>query len=214
MLSVETIILLAPVFLLAITVHEFAHGYVAYRLGDNTAKNAGRLTFNPLSHLDPFGTLAIIFIGFGWAKPVPVDPRNFANPRQDNLWVAFAGPLSNFTVAFALGLVFRIFSPMLVGSEVGEIFLKMLYLGVWINLILTIFNLLPIPPLDGFHILEGLVSEETYLKLQPLARYGPMILLGLILLSSFGGFHIFARIFGPFVGFFGSLFTGQSFGFL
>lgn len=213
MFNIERLILLAPVFLLAITVHEFSHGYIAYKLGDPTAKNAGRLTFNPLAHLDLFGTLAIIFIGFGWAKPVPVDPRNFANPRKDNLWVALAGPVSNFIAAFVFGLLFRVFSPLLVGSQVGEIIIMMIYLAVWINLILTIFNLLPIPPLDGFHILEGLVSNETYVKLQKYARYGPMLLLGIILLSSFGGFHIFGIIFGPFVQLFGSLFTGQNFGF-
>ncbi len=213
MFNLERLVLLAPVFLLAITVHEFSHGYIAYRLGDPTAKMAGRLTFNPLAHLDLFGTLAIIFIGFGWAKPVPVDPRNFANPRKDNLWVALAGPVSNFITAFVFGLIFRLFSPLLAGSQVGEIILMMIYLAVWINLILTIFNLLPIPPLDGFHILEGLVSTETYVKMQPFVRYGPMILIGLILLSSFGGFHFFAIVFGPFVQLFGSLFTGQNFGF-
>ena len=213
MFNLERLVLLAPVFLLAITIHEFSHGYIAYRLGDPTAKNAGRLTFNPLAHLDLFGTLAIIFIGFGWAKPVPVDSRNFAEPRRDNLWVALAGPVSNFLTAFAFGLIFRLFSPLLVGSSVGEIILAMIYLAIWINLILTMFNLLPIPPLDGFHILEGLVSYETYVKMQSFARYGPMILLGLILISSFGGFHFFGIIFSPFVSFFGSLFTGQNFGY-
>lgn len=213
MFNFEKLILLAPVFLLAITVHEFSHGYIAYRLGDPTAKNAGRLTFNPLSHLDLFGTLAIIFIGFGWAKPVPVDPRNFTNPRKDNLWVALAGPVSNFISAFVFGLMFRLSAPILAGSQIGEVALSMIYLAVWINLILTIFNLLPIPPLDGFHILEGLVSNEMYLQLQTFVRFGPMILLGLILVSSFSGFHIFAMIFGPFVNLFGSIFTGQNFGF-
>lgn len=213
MLGLEKILLLAPAFLLAITIHEFSHGYIAYRLGDPTAKNAGRLTFNPISHLDPFGTLAILFIGFGWAKPVPVDPRNFSDPRRDNLWVALAGPASNFLTAIAFGILFRLLSTIITGPGIGEIIILMIYLAVWINLVLTIFNLLPIPPLDGFHILEGLVSYETYIKLQQYARIGPMILLGLILLSSLSGIHIFAAIFGPFVKFFGSLFTGINFGF-
>jgi len=211
--NLERLILLAPAFLLAITIHEFSHGYIAFRLGDPTAKDAGRLTFNPLSHLDMFGTLALLFIGFGWAKPVPVNPHNFANPRKDNLWVALAGPASNFVSAFFFGLLFRALSPFLSSFEVGHIILGMIYLAVWINLILTIFNLLPIPPLDGFHILEGLVSYENYIKLQQFARIGPMILLGLILVSSFAGIPIFSKIFGPFLRVFGYLFTGQDFGF-
>ena len=213
MFNFERLILLAPAFMLAITVHEFSHGYIAYRLGDPTAKEAGRLTFNPISHLDLFGTLALLFIGFGWAKPVPVNPYNFANPRKDNLWVALAGPASNFISAFFFGLLFRALHLFLSGSEIGQVILVMIYLAVWINLILTIFNLLPIPPLDGFHILEGLVSYESYVKLQEFSRYGPMILLGLILVSSFAHIPIFAIIFGPFLKIFGALFTGQSFAF-
>jgi Zn-dependent protease len=211
--NLNNLVLIAPAFLLAITVHEFSHGYIAYRLGDPTAMNAGRLTFNPIKHLDVFGTLALLFIGFGWAKPVPVDPRNFADPRRDNVWVALAGPVSNFISALAFGIIFRITSPFLGNSEIGHIVLMMIFFGVWINLILTIFNLLPIPPLDGFHILEGLVSYENYIRLQQFARVGPMILLGLIVVSSFSGLHIFAVIFGPFVRFFGTLFTGQNFGY-
>jgi len=211
--NLERLILLAPAFLLAITIHEFSHGYIAYRLGDPTAKDAGRLTFNPIAHLDLFGTLALLFIGFGWAKPVPVNPYNFADPRKDNLWVALAGPASNFISAFFFGLLFRALNPFLGGSEIGQVILVMIYLAVWINLILTIFNLLPIPPLDGFHILEGLVSHENYIKLQQYSRYGPMVLLGLILISSFAHIPIFAIIFGPFLKVFGALFTGQSFAF-
>ncbi|MCP4580453.1 MAG: site-2 protease family protein [candidate division Zixibacteria bacterium] len=213
MFDLERLILLAPAFLLAITIHEYSHGYIAFRLGDPTAKDAGRLTFNPISHLDIFGTLALLFIGFGWAKPVPVNPRNFANPRQDNLWVALAGPASNFIGAFFFGLLFRALSPLLSGFEIGQVALAMIYLAVWINLILTIFNLLPIPPLDGFHILEGLVSYENYIRLQEFARFGPMILLGLILVSSFARIPIFSIIFSPFLRIFGYLFTGQNFGF-
>jgi Zn-dependent protease len=213
LVDLKHIILLAPAFLLAITVHEFSHGYIAYRLGDPTAKDAGRLTFNPVAHLDLFGTLALLFIGFGWAKPVPVNPYNFADPRKDNLWVALAGPASNFISAFAFGMLFRASSPFLSGFQVGQVILTMIYLAVWINLILTVFNLLPIPPLDGFHILEGLVSHEIYIKLQELSRYGSMILIGLILFSVFAHVPIFGIIFGPFLKVFGALFTGQSFAF-
>jgi Zn-dependent protease len=212
-LNLEKIILGAPAFLWAITVHEFSHGYIAYRLGDPTAKDAGRLTFNPIPHLDLFGTIAFLLIRFGWAKPVPVNPRNFADPRRDSLWVSLAGPASNFLSAFAFGLIYRIAAPFLGGNEIGHIIIAMIVFGVWINLILTLFNLIPIPPLDGFHILEGLVSTETYIKLQSFARVGPMILLGLILLAAFGGLNIFGAFFGPFVSFFGTLFTGRNFGY-
>ncbi len=199
--------------MLAITVHEFSHGYVAYRMGDSTAKDMGRLSFNPLVHLDLFGVLALLFIGFGWAKPVPVNPYNLANPRRDNLWIALAGPASNFITAFIFGMLFRLLGPLLVHSEMGQIILTMIFLAVWINLILTIFNLLPIPPLDGFHILEGLVSYETYMKLQVFKSMGSMILLGLIILSSFTGAGFFRIIFNPFLAIFGSLFTGQNLAF-
>ena len=197
--------------MLAITVHEFSHGYIAYRLGDPTAQAAGRLTFNPIKHLDIFGTLALLFIGFGWAKPVPVNPQNFANPRQDNLWVALAGPASNFISAFFFGLLFRALGPFLSGFEIGQVLLTMIYLAVWINLILTVFNLLPIPPLDGFHILEGIVSYENYIKLQTYARYGSIVLLGLIMISVIADIHIFMIIFRPFLNIFIPLFTGQGF---
>lgn len=207
------LILMAPAFLLAITVHEFSHGYIAYKLGDPTARDAGRLTFNPLAHLDIFGTLALILIHFGWAKPVPVNPRNFAHPRRDDIWVSLAGPASNFISAFIFGMLFRLIDPFLAVSDLGIIILKMIYYGVWINLVLTIFNLLPIPPLDGFHVLEGLVSYNIYLKLQKFARAGSFILFGLIIITVVTGIPIFDILFGPFVTFFGSLFTGQPFGY-
>ena len=213
MLSPEHIILLAPPFLLAITVHEFSHGYVAYRLGDPTARDMGRLTFNPIAHIDLFGLIALVIIGFGWAKPVPVNPNNLADPRRDNLWISLAGPASNFISAFLFGLLFRILHPILPNSGISTIILGMVFFGVWINLILTIFNLLPIPPLDGFHILEGLVSTDTYIALQSFRRIGPMILLGLIVISSFTGAGVFRMIFNPFLMVFGSLFTGQSLAF-
>jgi Zn-dependent protease len=209
MFNLENLVLLAPAFLLAITVHEFSHGYIAYRFGDPTAKDAGRLSFNPLVHLDLFGVLALLFIGFGWAKPVPVNPHNLANPRRDNLWIALAGPVSNFITAFVFGLIFRAFEPLLSGHAIGMVVLKMVFLSVWINLVLTLFNLLPIPPLDGFHILEGLVSYDNYIKLQTFARFGPMLLLGLIVITSMTGANVFGFMFNPFLVFFGGLFTGH-----
>jgi len=211
--NLERLLLLGPAFLFAITVHEFSHGYVAYRLGDPTAKLQGRLSFNPLVHLDLFGTIALLFVGFGWAKPVPVNPFNFSNPRRDNLWVSLAGPASNFLSAFAFGLTYRMLEPVLRFPGTGQIVLTMILLAVWINLVLAVFNLLPFPPLDGFHILEGLVPESVYPQLESFARVGPLILLGLIMISSFGGVGIFRILFNPILSIFGTMFTGHNLAF-
>lgn len=207
-LDLERVILMAPGFLLGITVHEFAHGYIAYRLGDPTAYHADRLNFNPLKHLDPFGTLAFLFIKFGWAKPVPVNLANLSNPRRDNVWIALAGPASNLLIAITFGILFRIFNLILPYGDVTGVFLSLLLHTVIINLMLMMFNLMPIPPLDGFHILEGLVSREMSYKLQTFERYGSMILFGIIMISLIGGINIFGRLFGPYISLFTALFTG------
>ncbi len=204
---------MAPAFLLAITVHEYAHAWMANRMGDPTAKEMGRLTLNPLPHLDLFGTIAMLILGFGWAKPVMVNPSNLKNPRQDNLWISLAGPVSNLLSALILGMLFRAGGQFLGLSHTGELILLMLLLAVRLNIILAIFNLLPIPPLDGFHVLEGLVSHNVYLKLQQYERAGSMILLGLVLVSSFARVNIFGAIFNPFLALFGMIFAGQSLAF-
>ncbi len=163
MLNLQTLVLLVPVILLALTVHEFSHGLAAYRLGDPTAKYAGRLTLNPIPHLDPIGTLMLFLVHFGWAKPVPVDPRYFANPKRDMLWVALAGPASNMALAFLSGLVIRFIKvnpDPFMGSFIGEAFIAMLYLSLRINLALAVFNLLPVPPLDGSKVLYGLLPPQ------------------------------------------------------
>jgi Zn-dependent protease len=212
-LQLEYLALSAPAFLLAITVHECAHAYTADRFGDHTARDMGRLTLNPLPHLDIFGLIAMLFMGFGWAKPVIVNPYNLKNPRQDNLWISIAGPASNLASAFILGAFFRFLGPLLSSSSTGQLILVMLILAVRLNIILAIFNLLPIPPLDGFHVLEGLVSTETYIRLKSFESAGSMVLLGLILVSSFAKINIFGAIFNPFLGLFGYLFAGQSLAF-
>ena len=212
-MKLEYLALSAPAFLLAITVHECAHAWMANRMGDPTARNMGRLTLNPLPHLDLFGTIAMLVLGFGWAKPVMVNPQNLKNPRQDNLWISLAGPASNIASALILGFLFRVGEQFLGDSRTGELFLLMLLLAVRLNIILAIFNLLPIPPLDGYHVLEGLVSNETYRKLQGVERAGSMILLGLVLLSSFAKINIFGTIFNPFLALFGTLFAGQNLAF-
>lgn len=190
----ETILLkllfLAPPILFALTLHEFAHGYVAYRFGDPTARTAGRLTLNPVKHLDPIGTLAFFFINIGWARPVPVNPGYFRNPKQDMLWVALAGPVTNLVLAVISAILAKsvafvtIFFPdnNLILFNLG-IFYEILKASVWINLVLCIFNFLPIPPLDGSRILTGILPTElarSYLKYE---RYGFV----LILLLAFSG---------------------------
>ena len=204
---------MAPAFLLAITVHECAHAWMANRMGDPTAKDMGRLTLNPLPHLDLFGTIAMLVLGFGWAKPVMVNPSNLKNPRQDNLWISLAGPVSNLLSALILGTLFRVGGQILGLSHTSELILLMLLLAVRLNIILAIFNLLPIPPLDGYHVLEGLVSHATYIKLQQFEKAGSMILLGLVLVSSFAKINIFGAIFNPFLTLFGTIFAGQSLAF-
>ncbi|MBW2684093.1 MAG: site-2 protease family protein [Deltaproteobacteria bacterium] len=181
---IAQLIILAPPLLLALTVHEFAHGYVAYRLGDPTAKNAGRLTLNPLKHLDPIGTIAFFFIKFGWAKPVPVNPNYFKNPRKDMLWVALAGPATNLAMAIISAIMTKLvwaLASLLPYSATAEAILvplnAMLIASVWINLVLCIFNFLPIPPLDGSRILSGILPDDLARSYQQVERYGFIIIL-------------------------------------
>jgi Zn-dependent protease len=202
-------ILFIPPFLLAISFHESAHGYVANRFGDPTAKNMGRITLNPLPHIDIVGLLLLLFVHFGWAKPVPVNPYNLKNPIKDNLWIALAGPASNLILAVISAIAFRVMLPFLGYSNGGMFFLTMIELSVSLNIVLMVFNLFPLPPLDGFHILEGLVSTEMYIKLQRLQQIGPMILLGLILVSNFAHLNIFGAIFGPVVRVLGGILLGK-----
>ncbi len=162
------LILVAPPLLAAITFHELAHGWVAWRLGDPTAKAAGRLTLNPLKHLDPVGTLVLVLTqAIGWARPVPVNPHYFRNPRQDMMWVGLAGPGANFLLALGLALLYHSLAPWLSGTGPGGALKLMLALGVQINVGLGLFNLLPVPPLDGSRVLAGLLPPSlayTYLR--------------------------------------------------
>jgi Zn-dependent protease len=190
--SIRDIALLVPGFLLAITVHEFAHGFIAYRLGDPTAKLAGRLTFNPISHLDPFGTLALVLTGIiGWAKPVPVDPRYLRNPRKDMLWISLGGPAANMIAAVTLALAFHAMVSLLGGmaiksSLVLEPLAYIIVLAVRINVGLAVFNLLPVPPLDGSGILAGLLPRHMAYQFERLQPYGFIVLLLLIFSGAVG----------------------------
>ncbi len=211
MINLQTMILLLPVILFALTVHEYSHGYVAWRLGDPTAKNAGRLTLNPLPHLDPIGTIMLFLVHFGWAKPVPVDPSYFRNPKRDMLYVALAGPVSNMVLALITGLVIRWINsanPAFMYSVLGPKISMMLVLSLRINLALAIFNLLPIPPLDGSKIMYGLLPPQYDHIAYNLERYGPMALFGLIMIGMVTGVSILWAFIGPFVRLFSVIFAG------
>ena len=164
--------------LIAITVHEFSHAKVADVLGDPTPRQAGRLTLNPIAHLDPIGFLMLILVRFGWAKPVPVNPYNFRNPRQGSLYVSLAGPLSNFFLAWVLGIILK--SLPAYPDLVGTIF----FYTIWINLALGVFNLIPIPPLDGSHILEYFLPPHQLEGFYRLQQYGFFILIAIVYLGS------------------------------
>lgn len=183
---------------LALSFHEAAHAYVANALGDPTAKLHGRLTLNPIAHLDFLGTIFLLLAGFGWGKPVPVNPQNFRSPRLDNLTVALSGPMSNFLLATVFGLIFRFLSPPAPLDAV-------IALIIFFNLVLMIFNLIPIPPLDGSKILSLFLSDEMYLNLQ---RVGIGLLFALIIFSSFF-YPVIPTLMFRGVSFFFTLITGK-----
>ena len=180
--SVLTDILLSVVpALLCITLHELSHGYVAYRLGDTTAKDAGRLTLNPVHHIDWMGLVMMVVFKFGWAKPVPVNMYRFRNPKRGMALTAAAGPLCNLLLCvvflFLYGLLYR---PLIHRGSVGFYFLEMVYLTAYISLALAVFNVLPIPPLDGSKVLFSVMSDKAYYRLMRYERFGMILLLILI----------------------------------
>ena len=166
--------------LLCITLHELAHGYTAYRLGDDTAKRAGRLTLNPLKHLDPIGLLMMLVFHFGWAKPVPVNMRNFKNPKQGMAITALAGPLCNLLITLVFLVLYGLLYKPLSGSDFGGRLLGMISLTAYMSLGLCLFNLLPVPPLDGSKVLFSLLPDSAYVKLMHVERYGSLLLLLLV----------------------------------
>jgi Zn-dependent protease len=177
------LILQIPALLVAVTVHEFAHAVVADRLGDPTARRLGRLTLNPLPHIDPLGAIAFVLAGFGWAKPVPVNGQNLRHPIRDMAWVAAAGPLSNFTAAFVALVAVRVLSRLdvLAPAFVAEPLAGVLFWTYIFNLALGIFNLIPLPPLDGGHFLPYLIPRASRSFIHQLEQIGPFLLILLLL---------------------------------
>jgi len=208
-LPMEVLIILLPILIFSLCFHEFSHGYIAYKLGDHTAERNGRLTLNPLAHLDPIGSLMILFVGFGWAKPVPVNPVNFSNPRLDMMKVAFAGPASNLLLAFTGGLMMRLVN--IVGLLQSEMFIQTLYYFIFINISLAVFNMIPVAPLDGSQIFGNMISKNNPELAWKLQMYGPKILMGIILIGMVTPFSVLGFLMMPFVKMFMYLFTGISF---
>ena len=201
-LDLATLLARAIVLLVAFTIHELAHAVTADYLGDSTPRRMGRITLNPLAHLDPVGTVVLLVAGFGWAKPVMVSPYNLrGNPRTSMAIVAAAGPISNLLMAVLFALPFRFGLLPMSGffASTSDLFPDPAFLVgqfVWLNLILAFFNLLPIPPLDGFKILMGVLPPEMTYNLGPVEQYGPLILLVVIFLLPRLGLDVVSLVVG------------------
>ncbi len=204
-LPLEALVLLIPTLVFSLSFHEFAHAWMAAKCGDNTAARMGRLTLNPMAHLDVIGSLMILFAGFGWAKPVPVDSRLLRNPRTDMMKVAAAGPVSNILLAMAGGMTLRFLNGT---GLLTEIILILIIYFTRINIALAVFNMIPIAPLDGSQIFSGYLMKHNPELAWKIQAYGPQVLFGLILFGYFTGFSIIWMVMEPFVSFFMLLFAG------
>lgn len=188
-----------PVMLLSLTLHEWGHAFAAYKCGDPTARNLGRMTLNPLKHIDPLGFLSILLFGFGWAKPVPVNPRNYRNYKQGEAIVSLAGVTMNLLLAIAFSIVFvPLFRMSIFGSyswlENG-LLMSMIMYGISLNVVLMLFNLLPFYPLDGYHVFELLFAKRLPFNVFLfLRRYGQYILIGILILFRVVGFHPISKL--------------------
>ncbi|MBW7996893.1 MAG: site-2 protease family protein [Candidatus Glassbacteria bacterium] len=204
MTDLEQWLIVIPVLLFSVVVHECAHGLAAERAGDPTARLLGRITLNPMSHIDPVGSILVPIlllasnstIFFAWAKPVPVNPRNFNEPRRDDIIVSIAGPISNILLAVTFTVLLAIVVKVvpLDSSFWRSPYFEVFHYGIWINLILAFFNLIPIPPLDGSHILENLLPYEAARKYAAIRPYGFMILLAALYFNLLTVFFLPARV--------------------
>lgn len=171
-----------PAILIGLSFHEWGHAYAAYKRGDPTARNLGRMTVNPLAHIDPVGFLSLLILGFGWAKPVPVSTRNFKSPKKDELIVSLAGVTVNLILGVIFLILYVIFGFLPWYSDIVSIMLQYCFM---INFGLMVFNLLPIPPLDGYHVVQCLfMNQRTYRFFNFVEKYSYVILIGVLLLNS------------------------------
>ena len=193
--NINELMMQAVAIIPALTFHEYAHAWAAYRAGDETAYRVGRLSLNPLVHLDPLGTIMLFFGPIGWAKPVPVNPANYRNPRRDDIIVSLAGVVTNALSAIVWTLIYALVLWLIVRQASGSaehtaqthqflpVLLKISLWGIMINVALTVFNLIPIPPLDGSHVLGHLLKGQAALRYAQLHRYGPGLLIVFVVIN-------------------------------
>lgn len=198
-LDAATLISRVIILIIALTVHEFAHAWAAYRLGDDTARMNGRLTLNPLAHLDPMGSLMLLVAGFGWARPVPVNPYAVERRTPNGMaWVSLAGPFSNFLLAVLAAIPLRFYwVPFSFGDGIFPTPYSFLVEFMWVNLALMLFNLLPIAPLDGEKIAINTLPEPMARGLETISRFGPLLLLAVVFILPMAGINIFGQVLYP-----------------